>query len=75
MIGVIAEQVCTHYSDTKSTVSIPESLRSLGQVCNLQKNEQMFWNRELEKEKQLNCKWQEATVECTFIACWYLQTD
>lgn len=76
VIRIIAEEVCTHSTDTKSiTVSIPESLRSLSQVCSLQKNEQMFWNRELEKEKQLNCKWQEATVECMFIACWYLQTD
>lgn len=74
MIGVIAEEVRTHYTDIKSiTVSFPESFRSL--MCRLQKNEQMFWNRELEKEKQLNCKWQEATVECTFIACWYLQMD
>lgn len=30
------------------------------------------WNGKLEKEEQLNCQCQEATVECAFVACWYL---
>lgn len=71
--GIIAEKASTPYTDIITIpVSIPESLTSLSEVPRLQKNKQMCWNGELEKEEQLNCQWQEATVECAFIACWYL---
>lgn len=69
VIEIIADS-STPYTDIITIpVSIPESLHW---VPRLQKTTQMCWNGELEKEEQLNCQWQEATVECAFVACWYL---
>lgn len=70
---IIAEKASTPYTDIITIpVSIPGSLTSLSEVPRLQKSKQMCWNGELEEEERLNCQWQEATVECALIACWYL---
>lgn len=70
MTRTIAEKASPSYTDiTTIPVSIPESLASLSEVPRLQKNKQECWNGQLEEEEQLNCQWQEVTVECVHSLC------